>query len=304
MSISPAIRARIFNACDELYNAGGRTEFPTVDSVRRLAKVSMNDCCIGVKEWRKQQTSAPKPMGKPVPDQVQQASTSATAQLWAAAVEIAQGSLNAASAGWDQDRTDNEKLLQEACTSFERECAASESLRARLAEIEANANEAAASAEAEIAVARGAIAVLTEQASTATTRAGEIEKRADDLKSALTDAQASARTQAANLDIERRQHAEARALLENRSAELATAKARLEVEQRVQLEQAEQLKQVEADLANAAGAAASAREEGARLKGMCETLQANQAELMSAIKQLGGKRGAAAKRKKGGEAPA
>jgi hypothetical protein len=53
-----------------------------------------------------------------------------------------------------------------------------------------------------------------------------------------------------------------------------TVKARAEAQAGVQLEQVERLKRVEADLAAARGAAATAREEAARLRGQAEALQA------------------------------
>jgi colicin import membrane protein len=96
MSLNPGIRARIFSACDELYNAAGKIKFPTVDVVRRLAKVSMNDCCVGVKEWRSLQTPTPNTTRNSVAERVQQACEAATAQLWTAAMDIAQESLDAA----------------------------------------------------------------------------------------------------------------------------------------------------------------------------------------------------------------
>jgi hypothetical protein len=64
-----------------------------------------------------------------------------------------------------------------------------------------------------------------------------------------------------------------------------TVKARAEAQAGVQLEQAERLKRVEADLVAARGAAATAREEVAQLRGQAEALQAQHAQLMKVIKK-------------------
>jgi chromosome segregation ATPase len=301
MSITTTIRDRIFAAANEL----AKKEQPvTVDAVRRIAKVSMNDCSLAMKEWRKLRTTpAATPVGIPVPEPVTQVGRAAVENIWKTAVEIATESFASAKAGLEQEKAETEKELQEANAACDNESAANVALQTRLTEIEAKATEAAATAEAEITEARRTIAALTEEAHTATARAGEIEKRADDLKGALADAQALARTQAADLDNERRQLAAVREQLESRSAELATVKAQLEVEQRVQLDQAARLKQAEADLAKAVGVAASAREEAARLQGRCETLQANQAELMNVVKRAG-QQDTKSKPKKGSDEPA
>jgi hypothetical protein len=41
MDINPEIRERILNAAQQLFEASGRLELPTVDAVRRLSKTNM-----------------------------------------------------------------------------------------------------------------------------------------------------------------------------------------------------------------------------------------------------------------------
>jgi hypothetical protein len=44
------IRERILNAAQQLFEASGRLELPTVDAVRRLSKTNMNDASAVMKE--------------------------------------------------------------------------------------------------------------------------------------------------------------------------------------------------------------------------------------------------------------
>ena len=56
MELTKDTRDRIFAAADSLYEQAGRAAFPTVDAVRKTAKVNMNDASAGMKEWRRAQT--------------------------------------------------------------------------------------------------------------------------------------------------------------------------------------------------------------------------------------------------------
>jgi colicin import membrane protein len=129
------------------------------------------------------------------------------------------------------------------------------------------------------------VAALTDQAHTASARAQEIEKRAEDLKTTLMAAQASEQRLTAEIEAERRQHEATREQSNAVSTELMTVKARAEAQAGVQLEQVERLKRVEADLAAARGAAATAREEAAQVRGQAEALQAQHAQLMKVLKR-------------------
>jgi hypothetical protein len=101
-------------------------------------------------------------------------------------------------------------------------------------------------------------------------REQEIEKRAEDLKTALLAAQAREQRLTAEIKTERRQNGATREQSNAVSTELMTVKARAEALAGVELEQVERLKRVGADLAAARGAAATAREEAARLGGQAE----------------------------------
>jgi colicin import membrane protein len=271
-AITPAIRDRVVAAANELYHANGSTDLPTVDAVRRLAQVSMNDCTHVMRQWRKLQTNAAEPVSVVVPELIAQASGAATEQLWKTAMEHANESLDAAKLGWEHERAKDSKEHQDIVRACDEEIRLNAELQARLVEVETRTAAAAASDIAEIATLRDANTTLTEEARSANARTVEIEKRADDLKSALTDAQSSIRMMAAGLETERRQQVAVREQMEARSVELESIRARYEIEQRLQVGQADRLLRLEADLAKAAGAEAHAREEAARLKGMCDGL--------------------------------
>jgi colicin import membrane protein len=156
-------------------------------------------------------------------------------------------------------------------------------LRLKLAEVEKEASIAAAADERSRMESAQQVVALTDQAHTASARAQEIEKRAEDLKTALMAAQASEQRLTAEIEVERRQHGATREQSNAVSTELMTVKARAEAQAGVQLEQAERLKRVESDLAAARGAAATAREEAAQLRGQAEALQAQHAQLMKRV---------------------
>ena len=280
MEINPEIRERILNAAQQLFETSGRLELPTVDAVRRLSKTNMNDASSVMKEWRRLQIVSASAAVVSVPDRVQQASQSALSALWTEAQELANEALHVAQTAWDAERAEAEKLRVELSSAFETQGAELEALRLKLAEVEKEASAAAAAERSRMESAQQVVA-LTDQAHTASARAQEIEKRAEDLKTALMAARASEQRLTAELEAERRQHGATREQSNAVSTELMTVKARAEAQAGVQLEQAERLKRVEADLVAARGAAATAREEVAQLRGQAEALQAQHAQLMN-----------------------
>ena len=55
MELTKETRDRIYAAADALFEQNGRDAFPTVDAVRKAARVNMNDASSGMKEWRRAQ---------------------------------------------------------------------------------------------------------------------------------------------------------------------------------------------------------------------------------------------------------
>ncbi|WP_419581901.1 DNA-binding protein, partial [Thiolapillus sp.] len=142
VQMSKEVRDRIFAAADDLYEQGGREGFPTVDAVRKAARVNMNDASAAMKEWRRAQISQASPLAVQVPELVMQAAQSFVGSLWAQAQELANES-----------------------QAVELEQAAS-----RLTALE----KSEATAKADVADLRGKVAEVGERAATSEARASEL----------------------------------------------------------------------------------------------------------------------------------
>lgn len=147
MELSKEIRDRIFSAADALFEQTGRAAFPTVDAVRRSARVNMNDASVGMKEWRRAQTAKAAPVAIQVPEAIQRASSAALTVLWQEAQQLASESLHVAQAGWDAERLEAETLNKQMADAYEKQAAELEAALGRIAEMEAAARQAAELAE-------------------------------------------------------------------------------------------------------------------------------------------------------------
>ena len=119
MELAKDSHDRIFAAVDALYDQGGRAGFPTVDAVRKTARVNMNDASTGMKQWRRAQMTQAGPVAVPVPESVQQATAIALAVLWRDAQELASESLRAAQTGWDAERAEADTLNKQMADAYE-----------------------------------------------------------------------------------------------------------------------------------------------------------------------------------------
>ncbi len=118
-NIPVEVRDRIIAAAEEIYEQLGRETFPTVDTVRRAAKADMNTTSMVMKDWRRQQTTQAVPVAVTVPEAVVQANTSALAQLWSEAQELANESLRAAQSTWEVEREELDVMRKELSTAYE-----------------------------------------------------------------------------------------------------------------------------------------------------------------------------------------
>src|SRR5690554_3559549 len=100
MEISSDVRARIIDAAEQLFEEAGRERFPPIDQVRRLARVGMNDASTVMKEWRRQQTSAPRSIAVEVPDRIKEVFHGALAEAWQEAQDLANERLTAGQQAW------------------------------------------------------------------------------------------------------------------------------------------------------------------------------------------------------------
>ena len=121
IAIPSEVRERITAAAAELFEQSGRQAMPTVDTVRRAARVDMNAASAVMKEWRRAQTAQAAPVAVLVPESVQQASSAAVATIWLQAQELANASLRSAQAAWELERGELDAMRQELAEAFERQ---------------------------------------------------------------------------------------------------------------------------------------------------------------------------------------
>jgi colicin import membrane protein len=188
MEIAPNIRDRIFAAADTLYRDTDRQTFPTVDAVRKLAKVNMNDASTGMKAWRRSQLAQITPMAVQVPAALQQSTNTALVTLWSEAVAIANETLRTAQAGWEAERAEAEALREQVANAYEAQASDLAAAHAEISRLQAaiernNRETAAMQARLDATLCEAAIADTAKKL--AETRVAEIERRAADLRNEL-----------------------------------------------------------------------------------------------------------------------
>lgn len=206
-SIPADIRERILAAADELYQQSGRESLPTVDQVRRAARVDMNAASAVMREWRRQQIAKPALVAVSVPEVVAQASGQLLAQLWTQAQDLANESLRTAQASWEAERVELEQMRGELAEAFEAQAAELEDSQARADAMLNEARETAARAEAEIARVRGELAKASTRAERAEAAADELRAERDRMASEATEARENAARLSGQLEAVQGQNA-------------------------------------------------------------------------------------------------
>lgn len=186
------IRTRIIKAADELFEAAGREQMPTVDTVRRTAKVDMNSASRVMKEWRRAQTAQTLPVAVAVPESVSKAFSVALGEAWNQAQELASESLLAAQQGWETERKEFETMRFELATAYEQQATelADVLKAAELAEQHATAyvaesEQQALMADAELKAVRDELLSSKARGEQALIKAQEVEHRVADLQTEL-----------------------------------------------------------------------------------------------------------------------
>lgn len=268
---------RVFAAATSLWEKAGRQAFPTVDAVRKEAKVNMNDASAFMKDWRLMQNSQALPGAVVIPDAVQQAQAQALAALWAAASDAAGDVLRGERLLWDKERAEIEAVAQEQGEAYEALARELAEVRATLAERDeqlAVERELVRSMQAQIDRLKGELTEAVSAEALAKARVDEVVKRADDLAREL-------------------------ALSHDEATRQREAFADLQGDHARQRDECEQLRAREA----------AAREEAAKMRGQAESLAAQVAQqqtmlaaLVEKAKQPENKQPKAAARKKAGNA--
>jgi len=298
MELNKDTRDRIFAAADQLYDQTGRATFPTVDAVRKAARVNMNDASAGMKDWRRAQTAQAAPVAVQVPEAVQQVHGQALAALWQAAVDLANESLRAAQAGWEAERVESEALNKQLGDAYETQAAELEALQSRLTELDglhrATVEQSAAVA-GELADTRGELATAKAAAERAEARSVEIERRAGELRAELDHAHQEAARLRGELAAAHQEATAASKQVDALRGELATVKAKAEAEAGAHQEQrkaaaqeaarqAERFTKTQAERDEARQASAQAREEAAALRGELHAMKEQRRELLESLK--------------------
>jgi chromosome segregation ATPase len=136
---------RIHLAADSLFEQNERASFPTVDAVRKAARVNMSDANSGMREWRRNQLARAAPARVQLPAAIAQAQAALAAELWQTAQTAAGESLAVAQAAWGAERQQLETLNKEMAEAFEAQAAELEIVRGEL-ESRSTQAESAASA--------------------------------------------------------------------------------------------------------------------------------------------------------------
>ena len=187
---------RIFAIAEELDAAGAN---PTLAAVRKaLGGGSFTTISEAMTEWRNRKAAKDAPIREPAPQLVADRLAEFGAELWAAALELANSRLASEHKGLETARSQLEAEKREAAELADQVTAELETLQARLAGLEASEKDAKAGA----AVLSDKLTKESERAATAEVRAEEISKRADDLKAALDAARDASASNIAALNAE------------------------------------------------------------------------------------------------------
>lgn len=182
------ILERIYAAADSLFEQNGRAAYPTVDAVRKTARVNMNDANGGMREWRRNQMARAAPVPVSVPAVITQAQAALVAELWQTAQALAGESLVAAQSAWDAERTQLEALNREMADSFETQAAELETVQGQLrSQFEQAERAAASSARLQLALdaLQAQVTIAEADAGRNAIRAQELERRALELREEL-----------------------------------------------------------------------------------------------------------------------
>jgi predicted nucleic acid-binding Zn-ribbon protein len=270
MELNKDIRDRILTAADALYEQAGRASFPTVDSVRKVAKVNMNDAAATMKEWRRAQTAQAAPVAITVPEAVHQLHSQALAALWQSAQNTANESLRAAQAGWEAERAEADTINKQLGDAYDAQAVELDAANRRIDELTAKyqaEQQRTTELAQQIEETRKATLVAENRAAIAEQRAVEIERRAADLRTELDLAhQDAVQTRTELADVRQAQQ-------EQRKTAAQEA-----------LRAAERLTATQAERDEARKEAAKAREETAHWRGQVEALKEQQMGFLEAIK--------------------
>ena len=193
MTLSAEVYERICTSADALYVQGGGAAFPTVDAVRKAARVSMNDASAGMREWRRAHTVQAGMAATSVPEKIRDVGLAALAGVWNEAQALAGESLRLAHMAWETERGETETLSRQMADAYETVLAELQACHAQLASTQGEMRELAQQKDTMAT----ALAQAQSAAALSAARAQEIERRAQELRNELDHAhQATAQARA------------------------------------------------------------------------------------------------------------
>ena len=193
MNLSAELYERICAAADTLYAQGDAGAFPTVDAVRKAARVSMNDASAGMREWRRAHTVQAGMAASSVPDKIRDAGLAALAGVWNEAQALAGESLRLAHMAWETERGEAETLARQMADAYEAVLAELQACQGQLASTQGDVRELVQQKDTMAT----ALAETQAAATLSAARAQEIERRAKELRTELDHAhQATAQARA------------------------------------------------------------------------------------------------------------
>jgi chaperonin cofactor prefoldin len=281
------VRERIIQAANDLYEQVGRQSFPTVDQVRRYARVDMNAASAIMREWRRAQSVQAAPVAVHVPDAMVHANHQVLVAIWTKAQELANESLRTAQSAWDTERTELDEMRQELAHAFETQAAEFELLRTQANDAAMAHLEATKLAANELSSVRTELIQLMTRAERAEAQVGVIERRAADLRGELD--RAHEKIDQARIALEGQQKLTALTTVERDEAKselikaLATAEALAEAHREQRSAAAQELVKKTEQRDQALQSAEVAREHAAELAGKLSALQEQNVALLARL---------------------
>ena len=172
-------KEQIFAVADELDAAG---QNPTLAAVRKaVGGGSFTTISDAMNEWKARKAAKETPLREPAPNGIAERLTEFGTEVWAFALELANGRLAAERESLEAARVELEAEKQEAAELADQVTAELEEAKGRLSSLEV----AEHAAQRDVLDLRAQLATANERTATSTARAEEIEKRANDLNAEL-----------------------------------------------------------------------------------------------------------------------
>lgn len=171
------VQERIFSAADELFEESDREKAPTVDQVRRLARVDMNAASAGMREWRRLRMNQGAQNAVVVPESIMQVAQQMVGALWSQSQALANQAFRDQQAAWETERAELEQVHGELSAAYEVQESQIDEFRQAAEKATKDAQDVIKKAENEVASLRQALneALIRAERAEATAAALQVE---------------------------------------------------------------------------------------------------------------------------------